>query len=69
MTERRRRFLFVHAFSAFYELTEWRGDVRDIQRDMFLALLEVLSAQLLLGRLNDHSRQAAADMPREGGDR
>ncbi|MHC4816077.1 MAG: DUF2238 domain-containing protein [Planctomycetota bacterium] len=57
------------AFSAFYELIEWwaaaiggegaesflgtQGDVWDTQWDMFLALVGVLSAQLLLGRRHD----------------
>jgi putative membrane protein len=57
------------AFSAFYELLEWwaaliggesaeaflgtQGDVWDTQWDMFLALLGVISAQLLLSRRHD----------------
>jgi putative membrane protein len=57
------------AFSAFYELIEWwaaliggasaeaflgtQGDVWDTQWDMFLALLGVISAQLLLSRRHD----------------
>ena len=62
------------AFSAFYELIEWQaavalgsgadaflatqGDVWDTQKDMALALLGALLAQLLLARW--HDRQLAA---------
>ena len=57
------------AFSAFYELLEWRtaaimgeeadsflatqGDIWDSQWDMFLALLGAIASQLLLSRLHD----------------
>ncbi len=57
------------AFSAFYELLEWRtaaimgeeadsflatqGDLWDSQWDMFLALLGAVASQLLLSRLHD----------------
>lgn len=60
---------FCLAFSAFYELIEWRtsvmsgeaadaflgtqGDVWDTQIDMFLALVGSISALALLGRVQD----------------
>ncbi len=64
------------AFSAFYELLEWRtaaimgeeadaflatqGDVWDSQWDMFLALLGAIASQLLLSRLHDRELGALA---------
>lgn len=63
------------AFSAFYELIEWQaavalgsgadaflatqGDPWDTQKDMALALLGAILAQVLLGR--EHDRQLLAD--------
>ncbi len=64
------------AFSAFYELLEWRtaaimgeeadsflatqGDIWDSQWDMFLALLGAIASQLLLSRLHDRELGALA---------
>ncbi len=64
------------AFSAFYELLEWRtaaimgeeadsflatqGDIWDSQWDMFLALLGAVASQLLLSRAHDHELGALA---------
>ncbi len=64
------------AFSAFYELLEWRtaaimgeeadsflatqGDIWDSQWDMFLALLGAVASQLLVSRLHDRELGALA---------
>ena len=64
------------AFSAFYELLEWRtaaimgeeadsflatqGDIWDSQWDMFLALLGAIASQLLLSRLHDRELGVSA---------
>ncbi len=64
------------AFSAFYELLEWRtaaimgeeadsflatqGDIWDSQWDMFLALLGAIASQLLLSRPHDRELGALA---------
>ena len=64
------------AFSAFYELLEWRtaaimgeeadsflatqGDIWDSQWDMFLALLGAIASQLLLSRLHDRELAVSA---------
>jgi putative membrane protein len=69
---------FCLAISAAYELLEWgvsamtgskgdsflgtQGDVWDTQKDMALAFLGAIAAQLTLGRLHDH-QLASVDAP------
>jgi putative membrane protein len=72
------------AFSALYELIEWcaaliggesaesflgtQGDVWDTQWDMFIALVGSISAQVLLGKVHDHSMAAVTSVPRTAPD-
>jgi putative membrane protein len=71
---------FCLAFSAFYELIEWRtsvasgsaadaflgsqGDVWDTQWDMFTALIGSITALALLGRLHDRQLAGMPDAKR-----
>jgi putative membrane protein len=70
------------AISAAYELLEWavaeasgskgdsflgtQGDIWDTQKDMFLALLGAIAAQLLLGRLHDRQLASVDASPEVG---
>jgi putative membrane protein len=73
---------FCLAISAAYELLEWavsamsgskgdsflgtQGDIWDTQKDMALALLGAIAAQLLLGRLHDRQLASVDASPEVG---